>query len=187
MAISGTAKVGETLAADASAVADPDGPLTLGFSYQWLADRSLIAGATSQTYTLTENEIGKAIRVRVSYIDGLGAPVYVASGETEPVSVGICGRTKEVQTAILDLIAGISDCAEVTDAHLAAITGLEVTFTSSVKAVDFAGLTGLTAFGLDTGQLTALPAGMFNGLSNVTYMEMYGEQFVMYPKNWTGG
>ncbi len=174
--------MGETLEADASAVGDPDGPLALEFSYQWLGDLSPIAGAKSQTYTLTENEIGKTIRVRANYIDGLGAPVYVASGETEIVNVGICGRTTEVQTAILDDIAGISDCAKVTDSHLAAITdGMDVTLGSSVKAGDFHGLTGLTAFGLDTGQLTSLPVGMFTDLSNVTYMEMYGEQLTTLP------
>ena len=85
---------------------------------------------------------------------------------------GICDRTKEVQTAILDEIDSISDCAQVTDAHLAAITGLTVELTSSVKAGDFDGLTGLTAFGLDTGALTALPAGMFNDLGNLTYLEL---------------
>lgn len=157
--ISGAAEVGETLTADASAVEDPDGPLTLEFSYQWLADLSPIAGATSQTYTLTANEIGKTVRVRVSYLDGLGAPVNVASGETEMVSAGICGRTEEVQTAILEQIDGVSDCAQVTDAHLAAINAL----------------------GVDTEQLTALPAGMFKGLGNVTYLEIYGGQLTTLP------
>ena len=80
--IRGTTAVGETLTADVSTVMDPDGPSTLVFSYQWLADGSPIVGATSETYTLTANEIGKKIRVRVSYIDGLGAPVNVTSAET---------------------------------------------------------------------------------------------------------
>ena len=81
--ISGTAAVGETLTADASAVMDPDGPETLQFSYQWLASDVLIAGATSRTYTLTENETGETIRVRASYINGFGAPVNVTSEATE--------------------------------------------------------------------------------------------------------
>ena len=180
--ISGTAEVGETLTADASAVVDPDGPLALEFSYQWLADLSPVAGATSQTYTLTANEIGKTIRVRLGYIDGLGAPVNVVSGETEIVSVGICGRTEEVQAAILGQIDGISDCALVTDANLAAITSISsFTLNNSVKAGDFDGLTGLTTLGLDTGQLTSLPAGLFKDFGNVTEMEMYSEQLTTLP------
>ena len=79
--ISGTVAMGETLTADVSTLMDPDGPSTLALSYQWLADASPIVEATSKTYILTANEIGKKIRVRVSYIDGLGAPVTVTSAE----------------------------------------------------------------------------------------------------------
>ena len=171
--ISGTAEVGEPLTADASAVMDPDGPETLQFSYQWLADASPIADATSQTYTLTANEIGKKIRVRVSYIDGLGALVNITSGETEIVSAGICDRTEKVQTAILNLIAGVSDCALVTGTHLAGIT--EMVYGGTVKAGDFDGLTGLTNFKLSLEQ-SSLPAGMFNDLSNLTYLGIASEQ-----------
>ena len=105
--ISGTAVVGETLTADASAVMDPDGPETLQFSYQWLADDVMIAGATSRTYTLTENETGKTIRVRASYIDGLGVPVNITSEATEVVSAplaSISQRTPEVREAILGVV-----------------------------------------------------------------------------------
>ncbi len=35
-------------------------------SYQWFADNSAINGATTSTYTLTENEVGKTITVKVS-------------------------------------------------------------------------------------------------------------------------
>ena len=172
--ISGTAEVGEPLTADASAVMDPDGPETLQFSYQWLADASPIADATSQTYTLTANEIGKKIRVRVSYIDGLNALVNITSGETEIVSAGICNRTEEVQTALLDQIEGISDCALVTDAHLAGIT--EMVYGGTVKAGDFDGLTGLIGLDLKLLQSTSLPTGMFKDLSNLTYLGIASEQ-----------
>ena len=36
---------------------------------------------------------------------------------------GICDRTSQVRTAILNRIPGISNCADVTSRHLAAITG----------------------------------------------------------------
>ena len=38
-------------------------------------------------------------------------------------AAGICGRTEEVRDALVELIPGVSDCAAVTDADLAAITG----------------------------------------------------------------
>ena len=38
-------------------------------------------------------------------------------------TAGICGRTEEVRDALVALIPGVSDCAAVTDADLAAITG----------------------------------------------------------------
>ena len=62
-------------------------------------------------------------------------------------NTGICGRTQEVQDAILDKLTGVSDCAKVTDSHLAGITTrLTVRFTSSqaIKSDDFTGLSALT-------------------------------------------
>ncbi|MGD9849096.1 MAG: cadherin-like domain-containing protein, partial [Desulfuromonas sp.] len=67
--ISGTLAPGEELTADVSGISDGDGPDPLVFSYQWKADGSDIAGATSSTYTLTTNESGKQITVAVTYED----------------------------------------------------------------------------------------------------------------------
>ena len=53
--ISGTVRVGETLTAGTSAIADADGMSGAVFSYQWLADDADIAGATSDTYTLVDD------------------------------------------------------------------------------------------------------------------------------------
>ena len=55
-AMSGTARVGETLTADTSAIADEDGLEDVSYEYQWIrSDNGTdtdIAGATDSTYTL---------------------------------------------------------------------------------------------------------------------------------------
>ena len=66
--IVGKAIVGETLSIQ-NTLKDADG---LGaFSYQWLKNGAPINGETKSTYTLTENDVGKIIKVKVSYTDGL--------------------------------------------------------------------------------------------------------------------
>ncbi|MCY3860797.1 MAG: hypothetical protein OXG67_02365 [bacterium] len=82
--VSGTVRVGETLTAVTSGVADADG---LGvFSYQWSADSSPISGATASTYTLVAADLGKAISVAVSFTDGGGNAESVASSPTAAVA-----------------------------------------------------------------------------------------------------
>ena len=49
--------------ADTSGITDPDGLDNATFSYQWLAGDVDISGATGDSYTLTDSEEGKAIRV----------------------------------------------------------------------------------------------------------------------------
>ncbi|WP_169742460.1 choice-of-anchor U domain-containing protein [Comamonas granuli] len=81
--ITGTAMQGQTLAADTSTLADADG---LGaFNYQWLRDGLAIAGATANTYTLAQDDVGFAISLRVSYSDGRGTQETVASASTGAV------------------------------------------------------------------------------------------------------
>ena len=83
--ISGTAQVGETLTSDGSEIADEDGLSNADFSYQWLADDAQIADATGSTYTLTDSEEGKAIRVRVSFSDDAGNDESLTSAATDAV------------------------------------------------------------------------------------------------------
>ena len=72
--ISGTAEFDEMLTAATSGIADTDG-LPTSFSYQWLREnqdgmgQEPIAGATSNTYTLAIEDVGKKVRVRVSFTD----------------------------------------------------------------------------------------------------------------------
>ena len=84
--IGGTAQVGETLRADTSGVADADGLANASFSYEWLADETVIAGATDSTYTLVAADEGKAIRVRVSFTDDASHAEVLTSDATETVT-----------------------------------------------------------------------------------------------------
>ena len=86
--VSGPALVGETLTADGSGIADPDGLADASFVYQWMADDAEIAGATGFSYTLTLNELGRAIAVRVSFTDDAGYRESLASEATAAVAVG---------------------------------------------------------------------------------------------------
>ena len=84
--ISGDAYVGETLTADTSAVEDADGLGNAVFEYQWLAENTEVAGATSSTYTPVDADVGKTIKVRVTFTDGGGNPESLTSTATAPVA-----------------------------------------------------------------------------------------------------
>ena len=83
--ISGTVQVGETLTADTSGISDHDGMDNATFSFQWLAADSEIHGATGSTFTLTDTQEGKAIRVRVSFTDDAGNDESLTSAATGAV------------------------------------------------------------------------------------------------------
>ena len=76
--LSGVAVVGETLTAS---ISDPDGVQAGSESYQWFSDQDPdpIPGATSSSYTLTQDEGGEAVTVVVRYTDDSGLRETVAS------------------------------------------------------------------------------------------------------------
>ena len=84
--ISGTAQVGETLTADTTGIDDSDGLVDVSYDYQWLADETEIASATGNTYVLTSAELGKAVKVRVSFTDDAGNEESLTSAATDAVA-----------------------------------------------------------------------------------------------------
>ena len=88
-AITGSARVGETLTADTSGIVDADGLTNATFSYQWLADDTAIAGATASTYTLVDADEGKAVRVKVSFTDDAGNQETLTSAATAAVEAAV--------------------------------------------------------------------------------------------------
>jgi hypothetical protein len=83
VSITGNTSLGQVLTA-ANTLADLDGLGTI--SYQWSADSTAIAGATSSTLTLTDAQIGKAITVTASYTDGHGTAESLNSSATPLVT-----------------------------------------------------------------------------------------------------
>ena len=87
--ITGMARVGETLTVDTTGIADDDGLGNAAFNYQWLADDAEVNGATDSTYTLTDADAGKAIKVRVSFTDDAGNDEELTSAATGAVAAAV--------------------------------------------------------------------------------------------------
>ena len=75
-AITGTATTGQELTADTSPIMDTDGLTGVDFTYQWLrvdadgtSNEEDITGEIAATYTLTDDDVGKKVKVEVSFTD----------------------------------------------------------------------------------------------------------------------
>ena len=89
-AITGTVQVGETLTADTSGIADDDGLINATYSYQWVANDGItgtdISGETDATYILVADDVGKTVKVEVSFTDDAGNDETLSSGATDAVA-----------------------------------------------------------------------------------------------------
>ena len=100
---------------------------------------------------------------------------------------------------IVKLVPGIDACADVTEAHLAAIRGafFHSGFDSmsngsqsnrrppppvkALRAGDFSGLSSVTTLFLDRTPLTTLPVGLFSGLSSLINLDLSHSQLASLP------
>ena len=87
--ITGAVQVGETLTADTTGIADDDGLDNAAFAYQWLAADAEIDGATASSYTLADEDAGKAIKVRVSFTDDGDNEETLTSAATGAVAAAV--------------------------------------------------------------------------------------------------
>ena len=89
--ITGTAQVGQTLTAATTGIADADGLTSVSYTYQWKVDdddasnATDIEDATSATYTPVAADVGKQVKVKVSFEDDAGSDEELTS-EAYPVS-----------------------------------------------------------------------------------------------------
>jgi hypothetical protein len=92
--LGGTPTQGHVLTASHT-LADPDGPQSLSVSYKWQVSASGnsgwadISGALGSTFTLTEAQVDKYVRVVASYTDGAGVLETVNSAPTNTAIVNL--------------------------------------------------------------------------------------------------
>ena len=110
--ISGTAQVGEPLTADTSGIADADGMENASFSYQWLADGGTtdteITDATAQTYTPSDADAGKSIKVRVTFVDDAGNEETLTGASTDTIVTWSATLTVGEDTSVIPRTSGYS-------------------------------------------------------------------------------
>ena len=95
--ITGTAQVGQTLTAVTTGITDADGLISATYTYQWIQVNGTaadIAGENSSTYTLVGADLGKAIKVKVSFTDDASNAETRTSAATATVTAAATTTTQ---------------------------------------------------------------------------------------------
>ena len=122
---------------------------------------------------------GLAVVVVLMAVGGLA---YFLSG-----SAGICGRTPQVQDAILEELArgrpGIR-CNEVTPEQVGTVKSLDMVQerTTELKADDFEDLTNLESIDLFANNMVSLPEGIFDNTPNLKVLNLSENKLVSLPE-----
>ena len=152
--ITGTAQVGQTLAAGTSGITDADGLDNVAYTYRWLADDTEITDATASTYTLVDDDEGKAIKVRVSFDDDEGNAEERTSAGTAAVAAAQTDNTAPTISSVAITsdtgyygVYGIGDNVEVTvtfseDVTVTGSPQLELTIGSPARNAAYKSVTG---------------------------------------------
>ena len=138
---------------------------------------SALAADTELTFTLTVTGRGAG---------GLSDGFVPGTDTAQLTTAGICGRTEAVQTAILAKISDVTDCALVTDGHLAAIAGaldLSGLSLTTLAAGDFEGLTSLTFLDLGDNALARLSSGVFTDLTSLSALGLDDNDLITLPSD----
>ena len=204
IAIRGYANNAPTLA---TAIPDQVAVAGQAFSYTFPANTFTDADNDPLTYS-AERSDGTALPSWLTFTPGTrtfaGLPAaadagrlavkVIASDGTDEVSdtfditvavTDVCHRTPQVRDAIVGAVTGVTACADLTVAHLAGITTLDLSSQSlaSLVAGDFAGLTGLTTLDLGSNSLTSLPANIFDRLTELRRLFLNANSLNMLPES----
>ena len=120
-------------------------------------------------------------------VEGAGYQLGSVTSAVVTIEEGVCDRTPQVRDEIMRQ-AGVADCTETEDRHLAGITQLildpELVAIAPITAVregDFSGLASLYGLYLLRNQLTALPPGVFSGLASLEVLVLERNQLTALP------
>ncbi|MYA71974.1 leucine-rich repeat protein, partial [Candidatus Poribacteria bacterium] len=143
-----------------------------------------------QTNAALDYETKSSYAVTVSVSDSNGGSDSISvtiklTDVTEPsITPPLSDRTPQVRDAIVAAVPGVNNANDVTKAHLARITNLNLRAKgiSALKAGDFAGLSSLREIELAENQLRTLPTDIFSGLSSLRVIYLNRNQLTSFPE-----
>ena len=170
------------------------GPWGTNVTYSWAAGGAAVTfdDAASATPVVTIPALAAGIELTFTLTvtgratnasNGSAPDTDIATVTVFDPTAGICGRTEQVRDAIVGEISGAASCADVIDAHLAAITTLNLA-TAGLTALasgDFDGLTALTRLDLNNNSLSTLPAGVFDQLTSLHLLFLHQNSLSTLP------
>ena len=176
---------GDTVTLDGSG---SGGPWGANVSYAWVQTGGPTVNLTgadtgAPTFTAPNSELELVFTLTVTGrgLDDNDSP-YTDSA-TARMAAGVCGRTDEVEAAIIAAVSGVTACGAITTTHLGGILSLDLVDKgiSSLQSGDFAGLTGMTTLTLHGNSLESLPADVFNGLTALTTLDLSWNSLTSLP------
>ena len=156
--ISGTTQVGKTLTAVTTGISDTDGLDTVAWMYQWMrvdsdgTSNPVNVGTDSETYEIQSADLGKRLKVRVSFADDVGNQETLTSAATGTVTAPVPEITIARQAA--SVTEGTAARFTVS-ASPAPVVNLDV----SLSVADAAGLGDFVASGDEGSKMVTISAG----------------------------
>ncbi len=133
--------------------------------------------------TLIANRNIVSIIAIMLLIYGVQSTNYAQAQNNAPELTPVKDRTQQVQDTIVALVPGIDKANDVTAAHLALITNLNLSDQSitTLQSGDFDGLSALRSLSLAKNTLSGLPADIFSGLSSVSSLDLGSNELSSLP------
>ncbi|CEK10328.1 hypothetical protein [Legionella hackeliae] len=166
--IDGAIQEGEELTANTGAIADRDGVGT--YRYQWYVDDIAIGGATAEKYTLKQGDVGKAVTVKVSYLDAYGTEEDLNSNST-----GAVANVNDTPSGAVMISGALQENATLT-------AGVDLTDTDGLGAYSFQWYADGVAIDGATGiDYVLSQANVGKNISvGVSYVDAYGAAESVY-------
>ena len=121
-----------------------------------------------------------AVMLLIYGIQGAG---YVQAQDNVPELTPVSDRTQQVRDTIVALVPGVDSANDVTAAHLALISNLNLSDQNitTLKAGDFDGLSSLRSLALYKNSLSSLPANIFSDLSSLSRLDLGSNDLSSLP------
>ena len=165
--ITGPATVGQELAVDVTGIEDEDGLHGIEYTYQWVrvdadgtSNEEDITDETDATYTLTDDDLGKKVKIEVSFPDDFGSDEQRTSAPTDTVTAASTNNAPVFTPS--DVSRSIAENPDVAGQNI----GDPVTATDA----DAGDTLGYTLGGDDAASFDIIPSsGQIRTQTNVSY------------------